>query len=206
MSLFKKYRPIGYQFKEPERIAPAIARERRLTAMLEREPRFQQVPNFNVVRQKLQAERSRVTKEIISDDVKTGRQKAASIAAALATFRERDFSDPVKRSQYRVLRSAQLAHEAAMQSGGGRRKVNPTGLDLRSFNPTGKDHASTVTGTAARFSKRVAAAFLPKFHMASHVIPCIQRHAQREVMFAKGYAGRGYKTRKRRNWSSGVPC
>lgn len=205
MSLFNKYRPIGYKLKEPERITPSEARERRLAALLEREQRFETVPNFNAVRQKLQVERSRViTKNILNDDNKY-RQKAASIAAALATFTERDFSDPQKRADYRDLRNAQLAHENAKLSGGGRRKVNPTGVDQRSFNPSGP-HPSTVTGTAARFATRLYSGFAPGFHMATHVVPCIQRHAQREVMFAKGYAGRGYHTRKRRTYSSGVPC
>lgn len=206
MSLFSKYRPRGYKFKEPERITLSEARERRLTALLEREPRFQAVPNFEAKQKELQASRSRVTTTTIVNDDKTSRQKAASIAAALSIFQESDFVDPAKRARYRDLRRAQEALRYEIKSGGGRRKVNPTGYDQRSFNPTGKETASTRSGTAARIASALKATFVPSFKMPTTVIPCLQRHAQREVMFAKGHAGRGYKTKKRRNWASGVPC
>lgn len=206
MSLFSKYRPIGYKFKEPERITPSEARERRLTVLLEREPRFQAVPNFTEVRKQIQASRSQVkTKNIVNDDIQR-RQKAASIAAALRSYSEEDFSDPKKREAYRDLRRQQEAVRFEIQSGGGRRKVNPTGLDLRSFNPTGKETASTRSGTAARLRSALLNTMIPGFKLARQVQPCIQRHAQREVMFAKKYAGKGYHTKKRRTWATGIPC
>lgn len=207
MSLFSKYRPIGYQFKEPERISPTVARERRLTAMLEKDQRFRDVANFEMKLKELKAERSRVTIKTINENGGiTRRQKAASIAAALSTYKETDFSDPIHRANYRDLRKAQQELEYAIGSGGGRKKVNPTGFDQRSYNPGQTETAQMRSGNAARMASFVKANFLPHFKMPTEVIPCIQRTAQREVMFAKGYGGRGYKSKKRRHWHSGVPC
>lgn len=208
MSLFSKYRAIGYKFKEPERITPSEARERRLTGLLERDARFNEVRNFETKLKEMQASRSRVTKEILSNDRITSGQKAASIAAALKQFKERDFSDPLHRQNYSVLRQAQIDLQNAIRRRGGQRKVNQTGFDQRSFNPAGGFDNRTVTGTAARIASRVATAFfpMPSFRHPTLALPCIARHAQREVMFARGYAGKGYKTKKHRTSSSGVPC
>lgn len=195
-----------YYYPEPERLTPAEARARRLEGLLERERRFADLPNFP---EKLAEARSRVvkkeplglTREIVNEPVSRV-QKAASIAAALSRFKESDFADPEKRTRYRKLRAAQ----------GGQQKVEPSGSDKRRFNPTGKDFASTIYGTAARLSGRLrdsadtSSSWVQVFANPGSVIPCIQRKARREVMFALGFGGRGYKKPKRRTWSSGVPC
>lgn len=206
MGLFSKYRP---NYLNPERFSPEEARERRLTAMLERERRFSELPNFQVkldeVRRK--AALSRVTKNILNEDaerlVKVRKQsgpKAASIAAALKMFTERDFADPQLRSAYRELRRRQ----------GGQQNVVPSGSDKRRYNPTGKDFASTIYGTLARLSgvphALHSARWQAQFLNPTKVIPCIQRTVRKEVMFAKKHAGKGYRTPKRRTWASGVPC
>lgn len=206
MGLFSKYRP---QYKIPERISPEDARERRLTALLERERRFAELPNFQVKLEETRrkAALSRVTENILNEntrsDVKGGkrtRPKAASIAAALSLFTEKDFADPQRRAAYRKLRNLQ----------GGQQNVTPSGGDKRRFNPTGKDYASTIYGTLARLSgvphALHSAQWQAKFLNPSKVIPCIQRTVRREVMFARRHAGRGYHTPKRRTWASGVPC
>lgn len=202
-----------YQYKTPERITPSEARERRLTGLLERERRFEEVPNFLNVQKRIAAERSRVTTTNIVNDGKISRQKAASIAAA---FAERDFADPHKRAAYRALRKFSLGHTRShnelmaeltkIKAREGQQKSTPSGGNKSYFNPTGKDFAATTSGTVARIGRAIRTSFMPSFRMPTTVIPCIQRHAQREVMFAKGHAGRGYHTKKRRNWSSGVPC
>lgn len=211
MSLFRK----KYTYTMPERLSPAEARERRLTALLEREQRFMQVPNFP---EKIQAARSQAQKERVNtlakaivNEPQIRVQKAASIAAALNRFTERDFANPKARADYRKLRAAQEALRAAAQlSEKGRRLQNvpPSGGNKSYFNPTGKEFASTIYGTAARLGVRLNMFedWVPVFKGINSVLPCIQRTSRREVMFAKGYAGRGYHTRKRRTWSSGVPC
>lgn len=82
--------------------------------------------------------------------------------------------------------------------------MSPVGGDKRRYNPTGKDFASTVHGYRATF--RPLDSWLPAFANPTQVVPCIQRKMRREVMFAKDKAGRGYHAKKRRTWSSGVPC
>lgn len=206
MSLFKH----RYHYPIPERITPADARQRRLASLLERERRFEEVPNF---KQTVEALRSRVNQErltslskAIVNDPQTRGHKAASIAAALKLFQERDFADPQKRKAYRALRAMQAA-----ASVGGRQKVQPSGSDNRRFNPAGA-FPSTIYGTAAQISGRLASnvsalsGWSQVFKNPWQVIPCIQRTQRREVMFALKHAGRGYHTRKRRTFYSGVPC
>jgi len=207
MSLFKH----KIKYTIPERLTPAEARERRLTALLERAQRFSQVPNFQAKLQQIQAERSpgsKITKSILTEDLvpsskkhdrKTIGHKAALIAAALKQFTERDFADPEMRKAYRDLRSIQM---------GGRQKVSPSGGNKSYYNPAGKDYASTIYGTAARLGQWTAlgAEAARMFLNPGTVIPCIQRSVRREVMFATKKAGRGYRVKHRRSWSTGVPC
>lgn len=197
MSTFSRYRPFNYKFYTPERFTADEARERRLAAVLEREQRFQTLwqaaplsPGFKIYEKMPEA----------NEDRKRYGPKAASIAAALSQFKESDFADPLKRKQYRALRSAQEVQ----------RKVSPSGADKRQFNPTGKGFASTIYGTTARLASRLVPlhgmSWKPVFESPTKVVPCVQRVERREVMFAKHHAGRGYHTRKRRSWASAIPC
>lgn len=200
----------------PERLSPEEARERRLTALLEKERRFLDVPNFSEVQGRL-AGRARVAPGVateryrealknsqsvaqrIVNEPQVRVQKAASIAAALKKFRESDFADEASRKMYRRLRQAQQDQQ----------NVRPSGSDKRRYDPTGRDWSATTYGTAARVAgvgHRLLTGWTPMFLNPAQVFPCIQRKVQREVMFATKKAGRGYHTRKRRTWSSGVPC
>jgi len=123
--------------------------------------------------------------------------KAASIAAALETFTERDFADPSKRKLYRALRNAQEAS---------RQNIKSSATDRRFFNPVGHDWPYTVSGTAGRLSGFASPDGRALFKSAVHLIPCVQRAVRRSVLFAKGKGGKGYHTKKRRNSNSGVPC
>lgn len=202
MGVFAKYRKF---YREPERISVENARLNRITAELQKNIELQE--RFNRL--------SPVTRNIVTEtrrvenDRLMGGHKAASIAAALSAFKERDFADPAKRAEYRTLRQMQEAWRAGAQPGG-QQKVKPAGSDKRQYNPTGKEFASTKYGTIARLQnvthRLTAAAWVPAFVTGSAVIPCVQRLLRREVMFALGKAGRGYRVRHRRTWSSGVPC
>nr|QJB20746.1 MAG: hypothetical protein [Microvirus sp.] len=202
MSLFKHYR---HFYKEPERFTPAEARARKLTLMLEREKRFAQVPNFQSKLSALSQANKKVlvnTRRVVNDHKAYG-HKAALIAAALAQFKDTDFADPAKRAQYRDLRKKQELLRFAGKSRGGQQKVTPTGGDKRRYDPTGKAYASLTSGNIAKLSLR---GWSQVFRFPSVTIPCVQRHVRREVMFAKGKAGRGYRVKHRRNWSSDIPC
>ena len=203
MSLFKHYRHL---YKEPERFTPAEARARKLTLMLEREHRFAQVPNFKSKLSALsQATPKKVlvnTRRVVNDQKAFG-HKAALIAAALSQFKDTDFADPKKRAQYRDLRKQQELLRFAGKARGGQQKVTPTGGDKRRYDPTGKAYASLTSGNIAKLSLR---GWSQVFRFPSVTIPCIQRHVRREVMFAKGFGGRGYRGRKRRTYASDIPC
>lgn len=203
-------------YTQPERFTPAEARERRLATLLERERRFQDLPNFTLVREQLRTKVQREPpplsqanlkklsfsySELVKDRQRYG-PKARSILAALAMFGERDFDNPEARAAYRKIRNLQSRNWRNVQLGV---------ADNRQHNPTGRT-ASTVSGTLARLMgvrdamDVASSSWLPRFKRPEFVVPCIQRTRRREIMFAKGKAGRGYHTPKRRNIFSGIPC
>lgn len=193
MGYFTKYRKF---YKEPERYTTDIARERRLAAVMKREAAG--VETLSRVREK----EAFVPRWKLVNDDQINRQKAATIAAALSQFREKDFAEAQARAVYRKLRQRQ--EELRTQQ-----KVKPAGSDRRQFNPT-EPFPSTIYGTSARFvnnlSRLPRALAVAKFAVSGSVIPCIERMVRREVLFAKGKGGVGYKTPKRRNEFSGIPC
>lgn len=200
MGLFSQYRRF---YTEPERISPEIARLNRISAALDKERELQDRYRLSPVTSKIVGNRRRLVEDALVE-----RPKAASIAAALGAFKERDFADPANRLIYRQLRSRQLALENQRQQA--RQKVKAAASDRRQFNFEGKGFASTLFGTKARVGGVVnplrGSSWLPSFINPSSVVPCIERMVRREVLFAKGKGGRGYHSPKRRTWASGVPC
>lgn len=154
----------------------------------------------------------------------TERQKARSL---LAAFEERDFVDPERRSAYRALRAIELgspqAHAIAdrhvrsfgpiPEAGVSQRKIQPetevSGSNKKRFDPTAKlgPYAVSTSGVLAR--ARVAGylknRLVPGYNLASKIVPCIDMHVRREVMFARQKAGKGYKVKHRYN-PNRVPC
>lgn len=195
-----------YYYPTPERYTLSVAREKRLNAMLAQDRRFADIANFNNRKAALfQANKlnNALLPKAVNDQKAFG-HKAALIAAALSQFSEKDLSDPAKRTQYRTLRQQQVMFRE-LASREGQAKVTPTGGDKRRYNPTGKLFAATTSGNIARLvSPRNT--WVRVFKNPGSVIPCIQRSVRREVMFAKKFAGKGYKVRHRRSWSTGVPC
>jgi len=188
VSVFSRYRPY---YRQPERISPENARLNRINAELQKNIEIQErFKRLSPAFEKFDYQTRRVVKDIAE------RPKAASIAAALSMFKESDFADPAKRLAYRELRASQ----------GGQQKVKPAGSDRRQFNPSGSDFASTIYGGFAQIGKKPRISGLPAFMNSWSVIPCIERIVRREVMFARHKAGKGYHSRKRRTWASGVPC
>lgn len=193
-----------------ERDTKSISRAQRLSMRLADDPRFADIPNFaDRLKALSPSSTSKIDTALSQLSVKGNKRfpQAALIAAALSSFSEKDFADPAKRNAYRELRRMQLnSQEPATR--GGRQKVSPTGGDKRRYDPTGKDHARTRYGEFARYAvgSPFASSWMQVFRNPTAVIPCIQRKSRREVMFAKGKAGRGYKVKHRRNIFSGVPC
>lgn len=198
MGYFSKYRPY---YKLPERVSPEIARERRLTALLERDRRMVDVPNFADTLSRVQNKNLNslsVPNGPLNDRRRPG-QKAASIAAAKAALLKVPDKDwtAAHNEQWKAIRHAESAIRAAQSQ--------PSGGDNRRFNPTGKG-AATIYGTRARLNVRSKLNWLPVFAHPPSVLPCIQRWVRREVLFATGKGGRGYRSPHRRNSNSGIPC
>lgn len=195
-------------YLEPERVRlPPVARAQKLQTLLERDPRFADLPNFAEKLRALSPVPSKINTALLpSVNVKGSKRSPRKdlISAVLSQYTEKHLSDPSWRAKYRELRKMQLQSPKTVVAGGGQTKVSPSGGDKRRYNPTGKAFASTIHGYRATF--RPLDSWLPAFANPSQVIPCVQRKMRREVMFAKDRAGRGYKAKKRRTWSSGVPC
>lgn len=138
-------------------------------------------------------------KDRLSDGPKASLRLAAllEIQNKLNRFQEADFAEASNRLQYRRLRAAQEAI---------RQNVKPIVNDRRYYQPGGHIWPSTKYGTAARYSGFASVAGRPLFRRKSTLLPCVQRLARRSVMFALGKAGKGYRTKHRRNINSEVPC
>lgn len=158
--------------------------------------------------------RSTTTRQIVNDRVQTGHKVRSPLTAG---FTEADLRDPNKRKLYRQLRNIELASSArgsgpyASQTkadwrtfvpGGSPAKVStPSGANKKFFDPTGKDYAVTTSGNLARLRARLLGRFkshtMPGYRLVKKVVPCVQTHQRREVMFAKKHAGKGYKVKHR---------
>jgi hypothetical protein len=193
-----------YEFIPPEEIyARRIAR---LTADHEREDTksfsTRTTPPYR------QQQSSRVSREIDEflqklNDAPLRRQKEV-----IGDFRV------AKRSAFLNLLNAERSRTARL-SAEGWKKAKAAASDRREFHPQRGDFdepAFTRFGTEAlrKLSPtaypRMWAKDLPRFLNPNIAIPCIQRRARREVMFAKKLAGRAYRTPHHRNPHSGDPC
>lgn len=197
------------QFKEPERRSPSsIARSQRLTQLLEHDPRFAEVPNFAAKLRDLSPAPLKIDIALSKFDNNKGLKQShrkALIAAALSGFSEKDFGDPAKRAAYRELRRMQLKSREYTSRGG---RQNVSGGDKRFYHPGGRSSPVNRYGVFAEIMQNpvMSSSWIQVFKNPSSVIPCIQRRERREVMFAKGKAGRGYGGKRRRTWSSLIPC
>lgn len=190
---------------ERERDPLRITKAQRLHSLLAQDLRFADLPNF---KEKLAAlspvPLKDTTLSIDNNKAKKFSPRSAMVATVLSRFRSNDFSDPAKRVNYRVLRRLQLQGLEGNPTRGGQKNVSPVGGDTRRYSPAGAFAPRTIHGTIATL--RLGSGLLPRFHLPTQVIPCIRRKVRREVMFARKSAGRGYRVKHRRTWSSGVPC
>lgn len=148
---------------------------------------------------KAQLSPSWAVKDRLTDGPKASLRLAAllDIEKKLNRFQEADFGEASNRLQYRRLRAAQEAI---------RQNVRPIVNDRRSSLSVGHVWPSTKYGTAARYSGFASVGGQPLFRRKSTLLPCVQRLARRSVMFALGKAGKGYRTKHKRNINSEVPC
>lgn len=216
MPRFRKYLR-GNPYFDPERVDP-IRRYKPI------EPSYLRPETRKFIEDVSRVAKSRAysttTRQIVNDEVRTRRKGNSTLTAA---FTERDLRDPEKRKAYRALRAIELGsasghgphdrHAKPMdqisKAGGSPTKSAPSGADKRFFDPTGKDYAVTTSGNLARLRARLIgrtlAHVVPMYRLSKKVVPCIQTHQRRQVMFAQKYAGKGYKV-KHRNDPNREPC
>lgn len=92
------------------------------------------------------------------------------------------------------------------------RRWTPERRPFVTLRTTSGAPARTAVATApSRRSTRTRSFSLP--HVVSFAAPattltCVRRHARREVMFARRFAGKGISiyTKPRRNWASSISC
>lgn len=89
--------------------------------------------------------------------------------------------------------------------------VPPEPFDGRRWHPEGRNRPTpTVRGSAAATGAvQQSLSFLPptvSFREPTNVVECIRRAKRREVLFASGKGGRGYRKPKRRSWRSNFGC
>lgn len=214
MPRFQKY--LRYNpYYDPERVDKIVTRLEKQTHPLSQPQKTWLEQNRSRVA-KNRAYSSTTTNEIVNADTMS-RQKARSL---LAAFTERDFADPQKRKAYRDLRNIELGTarghgphdrhakpmDETLKAGGSPKNVSsPSGANKKYYDPTGKDYAVTTSGNLARAKGWAMHHFVPGYHLASKVLPCIQTKERREVMFANKDAGKGYKV-KHRNKPGRIPC
>ena len=153
-------------------------------------------------------------------------QQAEKLSREIKDFLQKAYDLKTGGQKERMRRSAQLQRSLFLTlerersqrtklSEEGWKKAQAAASDRRRFHPQRQDFdyaASTRFGTIAHtvlskaYYPKMWAKDLPRYLNPTVAIPCIQRHARREVLFAKKLAGKGYRSPHHRNNNSGVPC
>lgn len=208
MGLFSQYR---YLYKEPERLSPEEARQRRLTSVLERE------------RERLRVENVRLSPANVSHinrlkefQVKFGAELEARRARMLEVKRSNVNSYPkssalrAARSRLSQLEQRQSALLQAAAAERRRKSMFASAFDRRlfQFDPFAKFSGRTVFGTDAWMKHRVDRKGVARrvFRSPAISLPCIDRMIRREVMFANKHAGRAYRKPHKFNPLSLIGC
>lgn len=194
-----------YRYPIPERLSKEEARQRRLVAALEKtrkelEVRPSRLSPVNVahlervkdfqrkILGEIDARRAHI-KEIEKEQSSIG--KSARRKAAISGLFQLQAKAQSNLQRLRRARSLQRSEASAAD----RRYFNPAGLF---YNPR------SVFGTEARTF--VGASGKRKFVHKASAVPCIDRAVRKEVMFAFGHAGRGYRVPHRFDPMSLIGC
>lgn len=206
MSILKElgYRPIIYSM--PERLTADEARRRRVASTLtkyrkalEARPRSLSPANkFHLLKLKefeqkfsseIEARKRHVDRLLKSDpSVKSAATKAAMFGYfQLATNRSRLVQKATQERRRNALFGQAIAANRSY------------------FHPAGRErNPRTVYGTEAR--TKLSRTSRRSFRFPYIAFPCIQRSVRREVMFARGKGGRGYRVPHAFNFLSAIGC
>lgn len=205
MGLFSQYRPL---YKLPERLTPDEARERRLTAVLERERERLKVENVSLS----------PANKFYSNQLKEFQRKfGAELEARRARMDELNRSNvssypksgALKTARSRLLQLEQR-QRTLLQAAASEKRANsfkPSGGDRRYWSPY-IFNPRTVFGTEAFVKHRTNRKGVERklFKSPGIALPCVERMVRREVMFARGHGGRGHRVRHRFNPLSLIGC
>lgn len=193
MALFRRFPDL---LERPERDPLEVVSRQRKALEARREPLSQankfhltQLQEFEVkFNKELEARRQRVHQHVDNGTLRTAAGQAA---------RSRFFQ---------LLKQRTVLQERADAE---RRRSKFTSIqkpfvDRSLFNYNPVRDIRTVFGTTA-YLKAVST---PQryFRSPTLVVPCLDRMVRKEVMFAKGHAGKGHRTRKRRGPLSSIGC
>lgn len=205
MSILKQ---LGYkhiEFRLPERLTPDEIRRRRLAAVLERHQkeleartdRLSPANNFHLQKLKefqrkfqpeLEARKREINRLYKSDpSVRTRALKVAMFGYFQLQTRQ---SELLKRAASEKRRNALFGQAI--------------GANRNYFHPSSWRNPRAIYGTEAKVT--VNASSRKMFRRPEMAFPCVQRLIRKQVMFAFGYAGKGYRTRKRFGPFSEIGC
>lgn len=210
MSWFsKKYFP-EVTYKDPERLDPTEARQRRLFAELARQRRALEVQparlspgnkfHLNQLKEfqskfgaELEARRRRV------EHLQKQSRRNPSFGGRLLKAAISEFLQLHQKQSILLQRAKDERRNASYQ---------PVGADRRMFNfDPANAFPRTPFGTHAWTRLEGADAVTARvFRNPALALPCIQRAVRKEVMFAKRQAGKGHKGRRRRSVFSTIWC
>lgn len=194
----------GRLYKEPERFTPAEARERRLTAALEKHQKALEArtaplsPANKVHLQRLKEFQSKFASEFEARRREVERLKKAEpsmensrrLSAAISGYFQ------LKKKQTQLLeRVSQTRRATSFQA---------IAADRRFFQFDDSFNPRNIFGNIAKTS--LDAVSRRQFSSPLLTVPCIQRAIRKEVMFAKGHGGKGHKGTRRYNPMSAIGC
>lgn len=198
-------------FYDPERAAsvstrPYRARRELLLDLVKQDPRYLEIPNFRARLGGL----SQVDKKSLNESRRLvkgreARPKADLRSAAIAGLAK---YKKLTADEFARLTALEKKKYRSLRSRASGQNLDISGADKRRYDPTGKDYAVHRSGRIADYvtAPVMSSSWVQVFKNPGSVVPCIQRHQRQEVMFALGYAGRGYRVKHRRTWKTGVPC
>jgi hypothetical protein len=223
MSLFSRYRPPSYKFQDPERIASSYPSRLHEKLVKERDRIAELRPSWD----RLSQESQRANKahlDLLHDTVTrvgSALSERASETDKIPRHLSKFAEDIYRYSRARRFSGTPMSaaeQRAAARSFGtttqstrvNKQSAKASAADGRYYNPVAQSirNPRTDFGTEA-FVRMVARPFLTSrsmFHAPSIAMPCVQRMARREVMFAKKHAGKGHRVPHKRNPNSSIWC
>lgn len=212
-TLFQKYPKIFPKrdnqnlYKEPERFTSSEARQRRLFAELSRQRKELEVKSTRLSpANKFHLNKLKEFEVKFGARIEYERKRAdAAVRRNPSIVRSLSYKAAMSRLLQLQQRRAALLQRAAEER---RARLQARAVDSRSWNPDPvvRSYPRTKFGTDAWVQLAPGVRFKQMVRSAMLSLPCLDRMARREVMFAKKKAGRGYRVKHRKGPLSAIGC